>query len=165
MRYTVLPIILIDYYGLKYKRQFLLVTMSSFHSPQIQSFIAPLSISQQHISTTGSWQAMSTPTLRQLLVSNTTPFRVMLHTWKHQSYNNVSDVTLCWVADTVQRQFIEVHSWKNRIDIINIADYIQTILESKHTEILHLYQHMHPGAVRSSSVAANTGNEGASQSD
>jgi len=139
--------------------------MSSFNISTIHSFIAPIFIGQQHITTIGSWTQLQTPTLKELLVSRKTPFRMVLHTWKQQHRDNFADVCLCWVGDDMGKQCIELHATAKAPDIQSIAPYIQTILESKHQEMLTLYQHMHPGAVRSLSTARSVGNEGANQSD
>jgi hypothetical protein len=139
--------------------------MSSLNVSTIHSFIAPIFIGQHHITTIGSWASLQTPTLQEMLISRKTPFRMILHVWKQQYRENFSDVCLCWVGDDMSKQYIELHTTTFAADIQSIAPYIQGILETKHQEMLTLYQHMHPGAVRSLSTARRVGNEGASQSD
>lgn len=139
--------------------------MSSFKNSTIYSFIAPISICQQHIATTGSWETIRTHTLEEMLVSPKTPLRIILHHWQQQHRDIISDVCLSWIEDNTNSQYIELHATLNPPQIQHIAPYIQSILESKHQEMFTLYQHRHPGAVRSLGTAMSVGNEGASQSD
>lgn len=139
--------------------------MSSFKNSSLHSFIAPIAICQHHIATTGSWERMTTPSLQDVLISQKTPMRILLHHWKQQHQLAISELCLCWIEDKRQVQYIELHATLKSPVIQNIAPYIQTILESKHQEMFTLYQHMHPGAVRSLSTIRRVGNEGADQSD
>ena len=141
--------------------------MSSLIVGKLCSFRAPLSISKQKVATAGSWTLLSPPTMYDLLISPQLQTRVRLHTWKQQYRNTVFDLGLSWVSTDTHTQYLELHVWKSPtpVDIDSLVLYIQSVLNAQHTQIFQLYQHMHPGAVRSESVAANVGNEGANQSD
>lgn len=141
-----------------------MISMSSLSTQPIHSFLAPISIGPTHSSTIGSWETMRTPVLKEVLITSNNIFRMTLHQWKQQYREHIFDVCLSWVSDDLKKQYIELHGCEY-INIDSIAPYIETILETNHQEMLSIYQHIHPGAVRSFSVAMRVGNEGASQSD
>ena len=141
--------------------------MSNLIVGKLCYFRAPLSISKQAVTASGSWTQMPTPSMYDILISPQIQTRTRLHNWKQQYRNTVFDLSLSWVSTDMHQQFLELHVWKSPtpVDIESLVLYIQSVLNVHHTQIVQLYQHMHPGAVRSESVAARVGNEGANQSD
>jgi hypothetical protein len=141
--------------------------MSSLIVGKLCCFRAPLSISKHKVATSGSWTLMPPPTIHDILISPQLQTLIRLHTWKQQYRNTVFDLSLSWISTATHNQYLELHVWKCPIpvDIDGLVLYIQSVLNMRRTKIFQLYQHMHPGAVRSESVAASVGNEGANQSD
>ena len=141
--------------------------MSHISNENIQSFCAPLSISSIKVTASGSWSRIRTPSLHEILVAPEIQIIRKLHSWKQQYRNNVFDMTLNWLENEKKAQFLYLHVSKSivNIDVDTFGPYIQTILDDLHKKMYEIYQHAHPGAVRSWSVAMSVGNEGASQSN
>lgn len=141
--------------------------MSSLIVGKLCCFRAPLSISKNKVATSGSWTREPTPTMHDVLLSPLIQYRVQLHAWQQQYRNTMFDLSLSWISTDKDVQYLELHVWKSPtvVDIDSLVLYIQSVLDAQHPKIFQLYQHMHPGAVRSESVAARVGNEGANQSD
>jgi len=141
--------------------------MSRISHGQIQSFCAPLSISSTKVTASGSWYRIKTPSVHDVLIAPEIQILRKLHSWKQQYRSNIFDMTLNWVENENKVQFLYLHVYKCIIDIDvdTLGPYIQNVLDELHTKMYEIYQHAHPGAVRSWSVAMSVGNEGASQSN